>query len=70
MQACVAPLNVLYVDCRCGVDTEQSKLQARFVEWPGLTIRLDMWLICLSTADREPVERTEMGVSPIHASLK
>lgn len=42
-QAGVTPPVLLYVDSGCCVEKGQSKLQARFGEWPDLIIRLDIW---------------------------
>ena len=42
-QAGVAPPKVLYVDSHCCVDEGLSKLQQRFMQWPNLQIRLDIW---------------------------
>lgn len=42
-QAGVEPPVVLYVDCGCCTEAGETKLQARFSGWPGLTIRLDIW---------------------------
>ncbi|CAL8329146.1 unnamed protein product [Merluccius merluccius] len=65
-QAGVAPPKVLYVDCHCCVEAGQSKLQARFGQWPDLTIRLDIWhfmrrMSAGCTTDAHPLYATFMS---------
>ncbi|CAL8240431.1 unnamed protein product [Merluccius merluccius] len=65
-QACVAPPKVLYVDCHCCIEAGQSKLQARFGQWPDLIIRLDIWhfmrrMSAGCTTDAHPLYATFMS---------
>ncbi|KAK7898989.1 hypothetical protein WMY93_019842 [Mugilogobius chulae] len=39
----VAPPVALYVDCGCCKQLGETKLKARFSEWPDLIVRLDIW---------------------------
>ncbi|KAK0138894.1 hypothetical protein N1851_024567 [Merluccius polli] len=57
---------VLYVDCHCCVEAGQSKLQARFGQWPDLIIRLDIWhfmrrMSAGCTTDAHPLYATFMS---------
>ncbi|XP_047242400.1 uncharacterized protein LOC124880974 [Girardinichthys multiradiatus] len=39
----VDPPVALYVDCGCCKEVGETKLKARFSEWPNLIVRLDIW---------------------------
>ncbi|MEQ2198408.1 hypothetical protein XENOCAPTIV_012455, partial [Xenoophorus captivus] len=39
----VDPPVALYVDCGCCKEVSETKLKARFSEWPNLIVRLDTW---------------------------
>ncbi|MEQ2202197.1 hypothetical protein XENOCAPTIV_026973, partial [Xenoophorus captivus] len=38
----------LYVDCGCCKEVGETKLKARFSEWPNLIVRLDIWHFTLA----------------------